>query len=700
MGDFNGKLFPKYYKYLVLFSSEAPSFNAAIKASNYVAMREENKGSMLQLDKDIIEILPIFEYCLHLPRSEFDVCDIDTVVIDKAYDVPQDIVFCPESAFEELIGIIDFDIIFCSDSCFSNIKSKVNEKGLNVECVQRKDLSNELLKKHWNLMYERRHIKRLSPVKDIEIQYLLKEEQLLFLPMLFVERQYGRADSVYQTAFNTLNVFEDAAKMLFKQNCHHQALMGCLGLTNTDEFTKKFDEGFEFAKNKGASINLVITYPGVAEQQIKYGGLSRDLPIDERNALRIIGIHRAIAKRALLMELPLTSPELFKKLNELEINVSGVSKANNSYVHKAIKDISGLLQTVFTYPQLWSINRSKQISVLSNFPLSLYVPDKTDVTLQCQKEVSFRPLSPLTRCMQIEMSKHLQIYLGYRCRVLFVECVPDTDANKAIRMCSSLILNSLEESSKNSSKFEYQYEEAYSVKELVDLLNRSHDKYEMLILSAHGFNDRNSNIAGLCIGEEKWMAEDNSFFVPPIVLLSACHVSPRGNGSISAADLFMRAKAEAVLSSFITIDAHRNAILITRLLSYIVAAQNGNKQYKTILEAWGGIVASNAVLEIVKQSKKFEDWLFGNNSDGISRFIDFTTKRSVNRLRVSHIYEDTITIIKEMLHEEGLDDKFSNVLNHADYFPESFFYQWIGFPENVFIFNEEFEKVVQEISGD
>ena len=42
-----------------------------------------------------------------------------------------------------------------------------------------------------------------------------------------------------------------------------------------------------------------------------------------------------------------------------------------------------------------------------------------------------------------------------------------------------------------------------------------------------------------------------------------------------------------------------------------------------------------------------------------------------------------------MLHEEGMDGKFDDILSREDYFPESFFYQWMGFPENIFLYMEE-----------
>lgn len=67
--------------------------------------------------------------------------------------------------------------------------------------------------------------------------------------------------------------------------------------------------------------------------------------------------------------------------------------------------------------------------------------------------------------------------------------------------------------------------------------------------------------------------------------------------------------------------------------------------------------------------------------------------RSIGRLRPNTIFNDTKEVIKEMLAEEGLQGKFSDILDNNNYFPESFFYQWLGFPENVFLYNEVFSEI-------
>ncbi|MFQ9922428.1 MAG: hypothetical protein ACLRVU_02880 [Beduini sp.] len=74
--------------------------------------------------------------------------------------------------------------------------------------------------------------------------------------------------------------------------------------------------------------------------------------------------------------------------------------------------------------------------------------------------------------------------------------------------------------------------------------------------------------------------------------------------------------------------------------------------------------------------------------------MDFTMEKGAGRLHGATMYTDTILIVKEMLHEEGLDGKYDDVLNQENCFPESFFYQWVEFPENIFLYNKVFAETM------
>lgn len=683
---------PQYYKYIVLFNGEIEDVKPILQVSALAELKSINKGRMHLFDELLTPILPAIDYCLHMPRTELDTYDTDTEVLDKAYDVPQDIIIMPERGL--LLFQLPFQptLIIYFDECSEEVKNKAKSYGAVLGAVSVLDLSSDLLVKQWNLLFENRNLRDCKKLADTDKQYLLDGEKQLLLPALFTARQYGKVDDAYNAVFNSVDVFKTCAKLLWNQLVHHNALMSCKGFNgnNSAAFRKLFSEGMEETK-RSTRLNVVITMPGVSQRQINYGGLTTELPNDEKEVIKLLGIHRAIAKEALLVELPVAGKELFERLNELEVNCK--QGTNSKYVNKTLRDIGKMLERKFTQEQMWAVNWAKHITVFSDFPIGLAIIGNADTSLQCYKEISYRPLSPLTRCFQNEMVKHRQIYYGNRCKIAFAECVFNDEQNEGIRACSDAIVRSLKKLSEENRKMQVSYCETLTVKDLKKFISDNMDA-DILHISAHGYYDRRRNMAGLMVGNEFWMADESDYKVPSVVVLSACHVSPRGSGTVNVADMFMRVGAEAVLGTFVPINAKRNMVLINRLYTYIGEAQKGSAQYKTLSEAWSGVVATNTIHEMAETSKKFFEWIWGVNSKGVLRMMDFTMERSVGRLHGSTMYADTILIVKEMLHEEGLDGKYDEVLNQENNFPESFFYQWVGFPENIFLYNEVFSETI------
>lgn len=682
---------PKYYSYLIIFRGETEEIQPIIGVYDLEKLRLDNHGRMHLFDDMLIPILPAVEYCLHMPRTEMDTYDVDTRVLDNAYDVSHNLCIVPDTAPFISQMMMRSTLIIYADNCLESIKKLAQRSENELEAIPVSALSQDLLKKHWERLFSKRTVHNVERLKDIDKQFILTGNKQLILPALATARQYGKVDVVYNKVFNSVNIFETCADVIWNQLVHHNALMSCSNFTGSDGdvFRKMFSEGERNAEKK-TRVNVVITMPGVPRRQVKLGGLDQELPVEEKKVIRLLALHRAIAKEALIIEVPSVGNALYDKLNQLEINCK--QGTNNKYVKKTLRDIGIIFEEKLTKEQLWAIKWAKHITVFSDFPIGLSVIGDAGTSLQCYKEISYRPLTPLTRCFQNEMAKHGQIYWGPRCKIAFAECVPDDSQNKWIRSTSASIIHSLKNFCANNEKMEFAYAETLTVQELKDFISKNMDA-DILHISAHGYYDRAKNIAGLMVGHEFWMADDNDYRVPPVVVLSACHVSPRGSGAVSVADMFMRAGAEAVLGTFVPINAQRNMILINRLYTYINEAQNGNSMYKTLSEAWSGVVATNAIHEIAASSQRFSQWIMSKNDKGELRLMDFSMKRSPGRLHGSSMYKDTIEIVKEMLHEEGMDGKFDDILSQDDYFPESFFYQWIGFPENIFLYNEVFEKI-------
>ena len=90
---------PKYYRYLILFNEDVQDADPILHISDMNKLKAMNEGRMHLFDDALNAILPAVEYCFHMPRTELDTYDTDTEVLDKAYDVPQDIFIMPDSRF-------------------------------------------------------------------------------------------------------------------------------------------------------------------------------------------------------------------------------------------------------------------------------------------------------------------------------------------------------------------------------------------------------------------------------------------------------------------------------------------------------------------------------------------------------------------------------------------------------------------------
>ena len=534
-----------------------------------------------------------------------------------------------------------------------------------------------------------------SIVRDIEVQHILHDEYLKALPMLFYSRQFGQTNQFLAKIYNSENVENECAVAQLNYTVHLKALilLARQGVTGPELTEQIFAEAFE-AESRKNGLSVVITLPGIAKHQKKFGISGRTLTKVERRIIRILGVHRAIARGGVLLELPCLDDTMFQKYNELEQRCT--DGTNNRYVWRALTQLGKQLGSYFTDYQIQILRSAKDITIFSDFPIGIAILKGDELPLQCYKSISYRPLTPLTRRYQQELVRYNQWYLGDHCKVAMAECIPDDDENRFVYRMSNEVYHVLQDQQGKYPNFKVVHEKIGNVKQMLCFISDNLDA-DILYISAHGYYDSRRNMAGIIVGTEFWMADESEGFdVPPIIILSACHTSPRGIGSVTIADLFLRNGAMTVLGTFIPVNSHRNLILMTRLFTYIAEAQKKYNKYRTLADAWSGIVATNAIHELLETSPSFQEWMYSENRRGIPRVMEFQLERCVNRLRGSHAYSDTIQIIKEMLADEGMQGRFADILDQNNYFPESFFYQFLGNPENVFLYNEIFDEYLQK----
>ena len=673
------------FSYLIVFKSEELNYEGPI------SLKPTGNGTMHLFDEEMYPTLDALEFLLHMPRNIFDMYDIDEKLMNASHDTSHDIIIVPDKLLEKLPNI-NATMVVLTDDCLEDIKMGCERFSTPLGVYYSKELNDALLKTLWNNLHEHYKLKGYAAVRNIDTQLILRDEYIKALPTLFLSRQFGDVNDFLAKIYNGESL-EDAiiqSHWYYLARLNTLVSLGNQGVTTAEELAERYKEQYE-KEFKSQRVNLVITFPGIPKRQKTLGMNSGELTDKEQRIIRIIGTHRAIARNGILTELPIASETLFQEYDRLEECCK--KGTNNQFVWRSLNNLGKEFERYLSTRQKWLLNCAKDITVFSDFPIGIGVISNSEVPLQCYRSISYQPLTPLTRRLQQETLKKQQHYLGESCKIAIAECIPNDESNKYIYQAGECLLDLLKAMQEHAKSLEISHKHISDIPTMLKFINDNADA-DILYISAHGYYNRIKNMAGIMVGDQFWMASEG-VQTPPVVILSSCHTAPRGFGCITIADMFLRCGALAVLGTFIPVNAQSNLLLMLRLFTYVVEAQHKNKQYKTLSDAWSGIVATNAIHELMAKSEKFKIWMHSVGKNGKRRIMDFQLERCVGRLRPTHIYSDTITIIKEMLLEEGMQGKFDNILSQKDYFPESVFYQLIGSPENIFLYNEIFDECIQ-----
>lgn len=648
-------------------------------------------------DKELDPIFPALWYILHLPRMGFDTIENDIELVLHSHDEPHNIIvfpYCPnEKGTQKFInhGIVNPTLIICPDEIFDEVTHDLTIPQGILGIYKISDLTTRLLQKQWKQLsntIKQNCSDSKSCIVESNFRITVRGERKI-LPLIPLANQLGYTKQLIDeiTALNACNNHNKYVLVMRKRILDVYRAM----IKKDPDFKERTEKDLIENPNFNG-IPLVITLPGIMRHQAKKLSRVLDLPDDEQEIVDIIGSHRAIAKNALYVSIDSISQEMFTELAALEEHCKDARKINNTYIWRTLKRIGKLLNNKLKQCNIDIIKDVSQITVFSDFPIGLAILPNCSAPLSCIKPISYRPLTPLTKAFQYEMEKSPQVYFGRELKIVIAECV---DKNDKIRNFCDGLTHALMDMTENEADVSLKVEEISSVKQFKEML-KNHNDADILMVSSHGTYSIDNNMAGLAIGNEIWMADDNDIHVPPVVLLSACHVMPRGRGVVSVGDLFIRAGAKAVLGTFVPVDVRRNAILIVRLFTDILEVRKGWSHMRTLDEMWCHVVGSNPIHEIIASMSsnfsKLEIWANTTKEDGTFPQAEFKNKYSVGRLRIIHAYEDTETILREIAYRDGIGEYYDSYIKTNGYFPESIFYQIIGMPENIFIRNSVMEQ--------
>jgi hypothetical protein len=374
--------------------------------------------------------------------------------------------------------------------------------------------------------------------------------------------------------------------------------------------------------------------------------------------------------------MPTVPREAFVTLAELERHF--VSSENPASVRNLLARLNAAASPIWSEEVIELIKRASHLTVFSNFPLGLLTLPGDTSPLTARLPLTYRPLIPLTRTLQHETATPPSVNLGGSVKVLIAECIPSSDSvGRVSRQAWNFARQEMQET---DGALEINHVETLTPDALRHAVAEYHPDF--LVISAHGlFKDV---AAGLVIGDqvclELGLAPES---MPPVVMLSACHVAPRGAGAVSVTDLLLREGILAVLGTQVPVRVDRNAMLMVRFLANVLEELQNPGQHPTLLDLWHHVQTGNAINDILGSSRSLRNWAKWERSNNIPVLMEFMRSRSRGRLRKGHIYEDTEHVLGEIAVDMGMSSKVRNWFRRPGYVPESMFYLFVGHPERV-----------------
>lgn len=673
--------------YYIIFKIDK-SQESYIPISDNLNIREN--GQYHLFDDNLEKVLPAVWYCLHLPRYGLESKALPIETLANTNVNTHSIKLVPSCHISALIdkNIIHNEpptLIIYEDSCKEDIKEFSNDLQSRIQPIAFSELNNTSL--NINIQKLKRlmdidELNSLDEAKYLGIDVILPDNSRNVLPLIFLMNQLDVREDLLQIINNpklkqyvvlmqTINIHANINTLLELKNKNYTINPHDMEL-NYKKIIKE--------KRLRTKIPVVLTMPGISNYQWKLNKSSQQsIPNKELEVLKLISLHRAVSNNGFVLNLNNIPKELFERLDIIEKNCRG--RVNCNFIWKSLRKLGEILIEYLGEEGTLAIARASHITLFSDFPIGLAILPGTSAPLACIQNISYHTITPLTRAFQLELaSTHIHL-INKEFKVVIAECL---SVNEEIRPASDKSWNLLTDFLNTNKNIDVIYECTPSVVELKALLE-DHKDADILILSCHGDYDKTRNMAGLKVGEEFWMAIEDDFKLPPIVLLSACYPNPRGSSVVAISDLLLRAGAKTVLGACIPVGVPKNALLMIRLFVYIIEAQNGRIPCRTLDEVWRFVVATNAVNEIVMMTDKLYGWAHTPAQNGKTPIEEFCNNLSVGKLRSTHCYQDTINILVKLAERDGMLKYLNPVVIGENYFPESIFYQLMGYPEKVII---------------
>lgn len=629
-------------------------------------------------------------YCLHLPRHGTDLFSVPEKLYKEGDILQQhDIrIISSKVEFSNFENYIKPTLFICEDSIFDKANKLSELCNATLGCIKISEINSSILAEHWSMlrtqtqqileMYKKNN--EAMMLLDFPIR-LLDEQERKCLPNIFIENQFGDIRKM----FANLRKKDDysAFHRMYQTKYQKAYITICNQLGHQlNNITEKELRRVLAIAWEHTPCTMVITLPGGVSKRKSYGidVQKQDFDKIETNLVDFFGIQRAISQQGVWIGGEPLDKEIFNKLDNLERHYYSFRR-KRKFIIDTMKDFGEILN------QKLGINlgeyalAASRIIAFTDFPIGLAIPPGYSDPLCSMTSISYRPLTPLTHTYKYGLHERPDHYIGTGIgfKVLIVECLAENDR---IRKFSDIGWTILRKFLSKNKRIEVYYEVANSVQDLEAKIE-AYSNIDFLIISAHGtYNDE--MVAGIDVAGEYWLPKP-TLKVPPVVILSACHVASKGRGNYTINDAFLNAGALAVLGTLIPVDVLENADLTRRFFLYLSETIDGHHDCLDIADVWKRVVNMNIFYSVITQTTRLKEWAISSKKDGKILDERFYQKLNAKPLELGNIHIQCINIIKELAEEDGMERYLELSLEKNGYLAESLFYIFSGFPEKVLL---------------
>lgn len=650
-------------------------------------IREPQPGTF---DEEVLPALAGIHYAMHLPKNRFETLDLPLIAIkDQVSGFPRahSVALIPDALLdspkliERLTAAFEPALIIAPADRMEAAGKVSDQIGFALPPARLDALDQSTLDEHWRLLASRWYddwplgvvldpaTPRWSwPIPpDGSLLSLQRLARMMAVPLELSEDQ----ESPFESAAGVRHL--------------RVRLDSLVELENRGVDVDDAAEAFPGAMRERSNVTrtrLTVSLSGTAPRYVRFSsgadGVTRTTFNDHYPQVRsLLVAHSASADNSMgiVLEDALT-PQAFHAVADLERHWAEGPRP--AAVRRILRRLNHATSAIWSKDFVAAVHCASSIDAFTNFPLGLLTLPGDSSPLSTRLPISYHTINPLTRALQFELSPQVPRRFQAGFKVLVAECIPTSDpVGRASRRGWQTISDEM-----SAAGVDLTVTETPSKDALRSALASSLP--DVLVLSAHGFYAPDSNIAGVAIGEDEITMGDDLGAMPPLVILSACHTSPRGGGVVNIGDLLLRAGADAVLSTLVPVDVHHNAQTVARFFRYLARAiaDTTTAPNTSILEIWHQVQSLNVVIDLTYGNPKLADWAF-SKATGISPIEQFMT--GDHGLRHARLYEDAEARLITIAARTGDDERVRSWLRSPGYLPESLMYTMLGKPSSLLV---------------